>query len=109
MDHSGPYTGTITCLGYLGSKVADFKPSWSMFDRADLKGRMTLLNDHRETIGAALKFLGYSLNTLDDAELAAAKDVVLRWKKNVAKFENEHTRPASPPANSCRPTATAAT
>jgi len=89
MAHSVPYTVTITCLGYLGGKVADFKPSWAMFDRADLKGRTTLLNDHRETIGAALKFLGYSLNTLDDAELAAAKEVVLRWKKNVAKFENE--------------------
>jgi spermidine/putrescine transport system substrate-binding protein len=89
MDHSVPYTVTIVCLGYLGSRVKDFEPSWSMLDRADLKGRMTMLNDYRETIGAALKFLGYSLNTLDDKELAEAKDVVLRWKKNLAKFENE--------------------
>ena len=36
-----------------------------MFDRADLKGRMTMLNDMRETIGAALKSLGYSLNTTE--------------------------------------------
>lgn len=89
MDHSVPYTVTITCLGYLGGKVKDFAPSWAMFDRADLKGRMTMLNDHRETIGAALKFLGYSLNTVDDAQLAAAREVVLRWKQNLAKFDNE--------------------
>ena len=89
MDHSVPYTVTITCLGYLGSKVPDFKPTWGMLDRADLKGRMTMLNDHREVIGVALKYLGYSLNTTNDDELAAAKDVVLRWKKNLAKFENE--------------------
>jgi spermidine/putrescine transport system substrate-binding protein len=89
MDHSVPYTVTITCLGYLGSKVKDFQPTWAMLDRADLKGRMTMLNDHREVIGVALKHLGYSLNTIDDAELAAAKEVVLRWKKNLAKFENE--------------------
>ena len=89
MDHSVPYTVTITCLGYLGSKVPDFKPSWSMLDRADLKGRMTMLNDHREVIGCALKYLGYSLNTLDDQQLAEAKQVVLGWKKNLAKFENE--------------------
>ena len=89
MDHSVPYTLTVTCLGYLGGKVQDFTPSWAMFDRTDLKGRMTLLNDHRETIGAALKFLGYSLNTLDDQQLAEAKEVVLRWKKSLAKFENE--------------------
>ena len=89
MDHSVPYTVTITCLGYLGSKVPDFKPTWGMLDREDLKGRMTMLNDHREVIGSALKYLGYSLNTVDDKELAEAKDVVLRWKKNLAKFENE--------------------
>ncbi len=89
MEHSVPYTVTITCLGYLESKVGDFAPSWAMFDRADLKGRLTMLNDHRETIGAALKFLGYSLNTLDDDQLAAAKEVVVRWKKNLAKFDNE--------------------
>ena len=89
MEHSVPYTVTVTCLGVLGGRVPDFEPTWAMFDRADLKGRMTMLNDHRETIGAALKFLGYSLNTLDEEELAQAKEVVLRWKKNIAKFENE--------------------
>ena len=89
MEHSVPYTVTIVCLGYLGSKVENFEPTWAMLDREDLKGRMTMLNDYREVIGVALKFLGYSMNTLDDAELAAAKDVVLRWKKNLAKFENE--------------------
>lgn len=89
MHHSVPYTLTITSIGYLGSRVEDFKPSWTMFDRADLKGRMTLLNDVRETIGAALKSLGYSANSTDDAQLEEAKNVVLRWKKNIAKFENE--------------------
>ena len=80
---------TNTGIAYLKSKVKDFEPTWAMFDRADLKGRMTMLNDMRETIGAALKFLGYSLNTTDEEELAEARDVVIRWKKNLAKFENE--------------------
>jgi spermidine/putrescine transport system substrate-binding protein len=89
MDHSVPYAMGITCLGYLGSQVKDFAPTWAMLDRTDLKGRMTMLDDYRETIGAALKFLGYSLNSTNDQELAAAKDVVLRWKKNLAGFDNE--------------------
>jgi len=89
MSYSVPYTVSITCLGYLRSKVTDFEPTWAMFDRTELKGRMTLLNDYRETIGVALKFLGYSLNTVNDEELAQARDVVLRWKKNIAKFDNE--------------------
>jgi spermidine/putrescine transport system substrate-binding protein len=46
-------------------------------------------NDMRETIGAGLKVLGYSINTRDARELAAARDVVVRCKRNIAKFENE--------------------
>ena len=89
MDHSVPYMIVNTVIAYLGSRVKDFEPSWSMFDRSDLKGRMTMLNDMRETIGAGLKFLGYSLNSTNAAELAEAKEVVVRWKKNIAKYENE--------------------
>jgi spermidine/putrescine transport system substrate-binding protein len=89
MEHSAPYMLTNTGIAYLKDKVKDFEPSWAMFDRADLKGRMVMLNDMRETIGAALKFLGFSLNTVDPGELDQAKEVVLRWKRNLAKFENE--------------------
>ena len=89
MVYSVPYAVTITSLGYLGEQVQDFKPTWAMLDRSDLKGRMTMLDDYRETIGAALKYLGYSLNSTNDSELAEAKDVVLRWKRNLAGFESE--------------------
>jgi spermidine/putrescine transport system substrate-binding protein len=89
MDHSVPYAVSITCLGHLGGQMKDFEPTWAMFDRGDLKGRMTMLDDSRETIGAALKFLGHSLNTTNDAELAQAKEVVRRWKKNLAKFDSD--------------------
>ena len=89
MDHSAPYMVVNTVIGYLESRVPDFVPSTSMFELRDLKGRMTLLNDMRETIGAGLKSLGYSINTRDERELREARDVVLRWKKNIAKFENE--------------------
>ncbi len=89
MAYSVPYMLTNTGIAYLKSKVTDFAPSWGMFNRADLKGRMVMLNDMRETIGAALKFLGFSLNSTDEAELAKARDVVLGWEANLAKFENE--------------------
>lgn len=89
MEYSVPYMITNTGIAYLKSRVPDFKPTWNIFDRADLKGRMTMFNDMRETIGAALKSLGYSLNSIRPQELEEAKGVVLRWKKNLAKFENE--------------------
>ena len=89
MHHSAPYMLTITGIAYLKSRVASFRPSWAMFGRTDLAGRMTMLNDMRETMGAALKSLGYSLNSTDEGEVARARDIVLRWKKNLAKLENE--------------------
>jgi spermidine/putrescine transport system substrate-binding protein len=89
MRYSVPYMLTTTGLGYLSSRVTDFAPTWAMLDRADLAGRMTMLDDMRETLGAALKFKGYSLNTTDEGQLAEARDVVIRWKRNLAKLENE--------------------
>ncbi|MBK1882743.1 spermidine/putrescine ABC transporter substrate-binding protein [Luteolibacter pohnpeiensis] len=89
MEFSVPYMMAPTCLSYLSSKVSDPVESWSMLDRTDLAGRVTLLDDMREVLGAGLKFLGHSLNSTDPAELAAARDVAIRWKKNIAKFENE--------------------
>jgi spermidine/putrescine transport system substrate-binding protein len=89
MDHSVPYMLTNTGIAYLGSRLGDVEPSWSLFDREDIKGRATMLNDMRETLGAALKFLGYSINSTSEQELSEARDIVIRWKKNLAKFENE--------------------
>ncbi len=89
MHHSVPYMLTNSGISYHKSRVGDFAASWKMFDRADLKGRMTMLSDMRETVGAALKSLGYSLNSRDEKQLEAARDVVIGWKRNLAKFESE--------------------
>lgn len=92
MRYSVPYMMVATGIGYRGDRISDMQPTWAVFDRADLAGRMMLLNDMRETIGAALKFLGYSLNTTNVSELEQARDVILRWRNNVAKFDNEAYR-----------------
>lgn len=85
---SVPYMLTNTGIGYLKSKAGDsFEPSWSIFANPEYKGRMTMLNDMREAIGAALKYLGYSMNTVNTVELEEAKKVLIGWKQNLAKFE----------------------
>jgi spermidine/putrescine transport system substrate-binding protein len=89
MKVSVPYLLSPTCLAYLAAKVPNPVTSWAMLDRADLKGRVTLLDDMREVLGAALKSLGHPLNSTMPAELAAARDIAIRWKANIAKFENE--------------------
>lgn len=89
MEYSIPYAVSITGIAYLRNRVSNIRFSWDVFGRKDLKGRMTMLDDMRETIGAALKYLGYSLNTRNEQELQKARNVVLEWKRNLAKFENE--------------------
>jgi spermidine/putrescine transport system substrate-binding protein len=89
MGHSVPYMLVVSGIAYLEGRVKDVVPSWRMFGRTDLRGRMTMFNDMRETIGAALKTLGYSINTTSQGELAEAEDLLLEWKKNLAKFDNE--------------------
>lgn len=92
MAHSVPYMMAPTALAYIEGKVEAPEPSWRMLNRPELKGRVTILDDARETIGAALKALGHSLNTLDDAELEAARDLVIEWKQHIAKFESDQYR-----------------
>ena len=89
MDHSVPYMLVVSGIAYLEGRVADVVPSWRMFGREDLRGRVTMFNDMRETIGAALKTLGYSINSISAVELAEAETLLLEWKKNLAKYDNE--------------------
>jgi len=89
MTYNVPYAITFTGIAYRKDKVGKTEVSWATFDDPTFKGRSSLLNDFRETIGAGLKFLGYSLNTTNAIELQKACDVVIRWKKNIAKFDNE--------------------
>ena len=89
MEHSVPYMLAPSGLAYLKSKVTEPKHTWRMLERPELKGRITLLNDIREVLGAALKALGLPLNSTDPAQLVQARDLAIQWKKNIAKFENE--------------------
>jgi spermidine/putrescine transport system substrate-binding protein len=64
----------------------------ALFDPAQAQryaGKLSLLNDGRETIGAALKYLGYSMNSTDPAQLEEAKQVILAIKPYVATFDSD--------------------
>ena len=50
---------------------------------------MTLLDDMREVLGAALRALGYSVNSTNPEEVEAAKNLVLKWKNGIVKFDAE--------------------
>jgi spermidine/putrescine transport system substrate-binding protein len=92
MKYSVPYAVSFGGIGY-NRLLLPFPPdSWNIFYNTRLKGKMTMLRDMRETIGAALKSLGYSLNSVNDAELEKAKKVLSQWKKNIACFDVEEAK-----------------
>jgi spermidine/putrescine transport system substrate-binding protein len=86
-----PYAVTYTGFMYIKDKVpagVDIA-SWSALECAEFKGKVTLLDDMREVIGAGLMSLGYSINSKNPAEIDAAVAQVLKWKANARKFDSE--------------------
>ncbi|MEJ2211815.1 MAG: spermidine/putrescine ABC transporter substrate-binding protein [Anaerolineae bacterium] len=88
-----PYQWGTTGLGYNTEVFEEAPDSWAyLFDPAlasQYAGQISMLNDPREAFGAALKYLGYSLNSTDEAELAAAKDLLLQQKEWVATYDSD--------------------
>jgi spermidine/putrescine transport system substrate-binding protein len=64
-----------------------------LFGNPDLAGKVTLLDDVRETIGAALKAQGFSLNSKNPDELAKAKELLFKVRPRVKAFTSEPMMP----------------
>ncbi len=58
-----------------------------LFETKKYKGRMTMLDDSYTTIGTALKYLGYSVNSDNEKELMEAKELLLKQKPDVVAYE----------------------
>ena len=88
LEYSVPYYWGAAGILVNTAKVPNFEKSWSIFSRSDLRGRMTMLDDMREVMGDALRYLGYSVNSKNPGEIAAARDVInYQWKPNLTKFD----------------------
>lgn len=69
---------------------SDYVRTWAIFADARMAGSMSMLDDMREVMGAALKHLGYSGNSTDKEELQRATDLInTQWKPNLVKFDSE--------------------
>ena len=92
-EYSVPYQWGTTGIGFNYDYIDDSEGvSWAVIFEppadAEYLGKISFLNDTRETLGAALKYLGYSLNTTDPAELAEAEELIRNAKENIAAFDS---------------------
>jgi spermidine/putrescine transport system substrate-binding protein len=91
--YSIPYQWGTTGIGYDADFFENPPDTWAyIFDPETVSpyaGRMTMLNDSREVIGAALKYLGYSLNSTNEQELEEAKQLLLQQKEWVSSYDSD--------------------
>lgn len=92
-----PYQWGMTGLGYRnGFPAFEAGPpdSWAYLFEPELLEQfapdgINVLNDQRELMAAALFYLGYSPNSTEESELAAARDLILRAKPYWKTFNSE--------------------
>lgn len=91
--YSVPYAYTLTLVGYNSERVRELGlpvDSWAVIFEPKylqkLKGRVTVLDSQRELLAAALKYLGYSVNDVDETHWKAARDLIIRAKPYWAAF-----------------------
>jgi spermidine/putrescine transport system substrate-binding protein len=64
--------------------------SWGLLFDGSSKyaGKITLIDNASEVLGSALKYLGYSYNSINQKEIDEAKSLVLKYKKNIMAFDS---------------------
>ena len=91
--YSVPYFWGTSGIGYHADEVDPPPDSWAWIFDPDVAcqyqdGGINVLDDEREVIGAALKYLGYSVNDTDESHLNEARDVILAVKPCWKTFDS---------------------
>ena len=95
-EYGAPWDICLTAYSYNSAYVDDPRiPSWSVLfePKEEYRGRISLIDDMYEVIGSALKYLGYSWNSVDEDELNEAKELLLNVKPYVTSFDSWPARP----------------
>lgn len=79
-EYSVPYMWGTVGIIYNTAKVTTPVTGWeSLFDPA-LSGQILMFDNSRDAIGIALKYLNYSYNTTDEAQIKEATDLLIQQK-----------------------------
>lgn len=91
-EYSVPYFVGLTGIAYNKKVVTTPPDSWAvLFDPAQLEpysGKASMLDDEREAIGAALVYMGLSINDTDPANLAKAEEMLKAQKPLLAAYNS---------------------
>ena len=76
-EYSVPYTWGTVGLIYNTTMVDGAPTSWDVMWDPQYKGQILMFDNSRDAIGIALKKLGYSFNTTDEAQIKEAVDLLI--------------------------------
>lgn len=86
-----PYFWGTSGFAVDSNVVTDYSESWSMMFDPDSPycGQISMLDDQRETLGAALMYLGYPINDVDPAHLEEAKELLIAQSACIKAYDSE--------------------
>ena len=87
--YSVPYTFGTAGIAYDSSVITPDPDSWTVLWDEKYKNQFSMLDDPRETLGVALKLLGYSLNTTEPEQLREAKEKLIAQRSLVKQYKSE--------------------
>jgi spermidine/putrescine transport system substrate-binding protein len=89
LDYVVPYAMGAVGIAVNKKYIKNYDHTYSIFERKDLKGHMTLLDDMRQVVTSALVYNGKSPVSNNPEDLEIAKQTILKWKENILKFDAE--------------------
>ena len=85
-----PYAWTTTGIAYNKELIKEKISSWKdLFESKEAQGKLSMLDDVREVMGAALKKNGNSLNSEKDAEIKKAASDLAKIKNKIKMFNSD--------------------
>ncbi len=93
-EYSVPYFWGLNGLIFNMKQVPESltaDPSWNLIgnDFFNGKNKITMLDDAREVVGAALILNGYSVNDTSQEAITAAEKTLMNWDRNITQFDTD--------------------
>jgi spermidine/putrescine transport system substrate-binding protein len=87
-----PYMWNATGVAYNRAQLNEPPHGWAGLWSPALRGRLTMLDDPEDVIGACLQKLGLPFGSIDERQLAAAKNEAVRQKPLLRAYLNAEVR-----------------
>ncbi len=86
-----PYMWGTSGIAINHKYIEETEPSWSILWNPKYQGKISMLNNMQDVIGATLRYLGYSANSVNPTELEQAKQLLLKQRPLLRGYDDDLT------------------